>query len=211
MNEQVAAQVAQILIDTKAISFRFDPPFTYTSGLKSPIYLDNRVIMSYPDKRKRIVAYYLDLIAGHVGDIDYISATATAAIPQGAWIADKLNLPLVYARSSKKAHGKENQIEGYFKKGSRVVIVEDHISTAGSSVENAKAIRALGGIVEHVVATTTYETQTSKEMLTQHGLQLYTLTTGKQIVKQAQEHRVLNSDERKMVDTWFENPSEWAK
>lgn len=145
MNHNRGLRVAQILIDTHAVSFRFNPPFTYTSGLKSPIYLDNRVIMSYPDKRKKIIDYYVDLIREHVAEVDYISATATAAIPQGAWIAERLNLPMVYCRSSKKGHGKENQIEGYLKKGSRVVIIEDHISTAGSSVENAEAIRALGG------------------------------------------------------------------
>lgn len=213
MNNKISSKTSQILLDVNAVTFRFDPPFTYTSGMKSPIYLDNRVIMSYPKERDEIVSYYVQVIKEKIGieNIDYISATATAAIPQGAWIARELNLPMVFCRSTKKGHGKENQIEGFFKKGSRAVIVEDHISTAGSSIVNATAIRELGGEVNYVIATTTYETQKSKEELEKAGLTLFTLTTGKNIVDQALDEKVLSLDQKQMVDEWFANPAGWGR
>ena len=161
MKQNIAREVAQILLKIGAVTFRFDPPYTYTSGIKSPIYLDNRIIISHPNERKKIIDLYVQLIKNNIGleNVDYVSATATAAIPQGAWIADRLGIPMVYCRSDKKGHGKENQIEGSLRKNSNVVIVEDHISTAGSSIGNADAVRKLGGRVSHVVASTTYETK----------------------------------------------------
>jgi orotate phosphoribosyltransferase len=213
MNDKISGRTSQILLDVNAVTFRFDPPFTYTSGMKSPIYLDNRVIMSYPKEREEIISFYIDVVKEKVGmeSIDYVSATATAAIPQGAWIAKELNLPMVFCRSAKKGHGKENQIEGFFKKGSKALIIEDHISTAGSAIVNATAIRELDGEAKFVVATTTYATQKSQEELEKAGLILFTLTTGKNIVSQALEQKVLTSEQKEMVDEWFGDPTGWGK
>ncbi len=213
MNENISSKVSQILLDIHAVTFRFNPPFTYTSGIKSPIYLDNRVIMSYPKEREEIISYYVEVIKEKIGldNVDYISATATAAIPQGAWIAQQLNLPMVFCRPAKKGHGKENQIEGSFKKRAQAVIVEDHISTGGSALVNASALRSLGGEVKFVLATTTYETERSKEALRREGLTLFTLTTGKNIVSQAFEQNVLTSEQKTMVDDWFDDPVGWSR
>lgn len=213
MNTPISSRTSQILLDVHAVAFRFDPPFTYTSGMKSPIYLDNRVIMSYPKEREEIISFYVEVIQEKIGikNIDYISATATAAIPQGAWIARELNLPMVFCRSAKKGHGKENQIEGFFKKGSKALIIEDHISTGGSSIINANAIRELGGEASYVVATTTYETQKSQDELKNAELSLITLTTGKNIVNEALSQKVLSSEQKEMVDEWFTDPTGWGK
>lgn len=204
--------IADILISVKVVSFRFDPPFTFTSGIKSPIYLDNRVIMSYPKEREIIVDKYIEVLKDKIGlqNIDYISATATAAIPQGAWIAQKLGIPMVFCRSAKKGHGKENQIEGYLKKGSKVVIIEDHISTAGSAIVNASAIRELGGMVSYVVATTTYETKKSSEELEKAKLTLFSLTTGKHIVDRALAQKIVTPKQKKLIDEWFADPPGWG-
>lgn len=209
--KSISSQTAEILIDIKAVSFRFDPPFTYTSGMKSPIYLDNRVIMSYPDARRRIVQFYIEIIKQKIGidKIDYISGTASAAIPQAAWIAGELNLPMVYVRPSTKSYGKGNKLEGYLKKGSRVVIIEDHVSTATSVVNNAQTIKELDGEVVGCIATTTYETKVSKKNLAGENVILYPLTTGKIIVETAFKKGLIDKKQKSSVDLWFADPDNW--
>lgn len=207
-----AVQVAKLLLEIGAMSFRFNPPFTYTSGLKSPLYLDNRLVMSYPDTRDRIVDYYIEAIKSEIGleNIHWISATATAAIPQGAWVSDKLHLPMVFVRPTTKTYGKGNKIEGYLKKGSHVLIVEDHISTAESVKGNAESIRENGGIIDYCIATTTYETQKSIEIINELRIKLITLTTGKIIVETAYNIGKLSNVEKEKVDLWFTDPWNWA-
>lgn len=210
--EEIAIKVARILIEIGAVSFRFDPPFTFTSGLKSPIYLDNRLVLSYPTQRKQIIKYYIEILESKIGlkNIDYISGTASAAIPQASWIAGDLEIPMVYVRPSSKKYGKGNKLEGYLKKGSRVVVIEDHISTAGSVVNNVETIRGMGGEVKYCVATTSYQTDVSRKALEEANITLYALTTGKIIVEQAQKTGHLTGSQKKSVDLWFENPGKWA-
>lgn len=212
MKEEISDKAAEILLSIGAVSFRFDPPYTYTSGLKSPIYLDNRLILSFPKERDQIIELYIEKIKAEIGldKINCISGTATAAIPQASWLSDRLKLPMVYCRSSAKAHGKEKQIEGVIKKGSNVLIVEDHISTGGSSIVNAEAVRSEGGIVEFCIATTTYETETSIKAFAESNIKLFALTTGKQIVAKAKMNGVLNEKEAQLVENWFENPTKWS-
>lgn len=209
----IPERVAKILLQIDAVSFRFDPPFTYTSGLKSPIYLDNRIIMSYPKERKEIIDYYISTIKKIIGleNIDYVSGTATAAIPQASLVAQKLDLPMVYVRPSTKSYGKGNKLEGYLKKGSRVVIIEDHISTATSVANNAQTIRESEGLVTYCVTTTTYETKQSNLILKKNKIKILALTTGKDIVKQAYKAGLLNSKEKGMVDMWFKDSLAWGK
>ena len=143
MKKNISKNVANLLLEIGAMTFRFDPPYTYTSGLKSPVYLDNRLIISYPDVRRQIIDYYVETIKSEIGinKVDWISATASAAIPHGAWVAERLNLPMVFVRPSTKTYGKGGKVEGFLKKGSHVLIVEDHISTAESVSDNANSIR----------------------------------------------------------------------
>lgn len=211
--ENIYRQTAKILLKIESVSFRFNPPYKFTSGLKSPVYLDNRLVMSYPLQRRKIVGFYIDVIEKKIGrgNVDLISATATAAIPQGAWVADKLELPMVYVRPTTKSYGKGKQIEGILKKGSKVVIIEDHISTAVSVIENLKAIRKAGGKVSYCIATTTYEAEESIRLLKSNKLKLFTLTTGKMIVEEAFKAGKLTSKEKEKVDLWFNDPVNWAK
>jgi len=210
--KEIAIKTALLLIKINAVSFRYNPPFVFTTGIKSPIYLDNRIVMSHPKERKKIVNYYIKILKENVGleNIDCISATASAAIPHGAWIAGKLNLPMIYVRPTTKTYGKGNKIEGVFAKKSRVVIIEDHISTATSIAGNAQSIRELGGLVKYCVATTTYETEISKKILLENKIQLFALTTGQTIVKEAYKMKIISENEKKGVDKWFQNPQKWS-
>lgn len=206
-------KIAKLLLSIGAMTFRFDPPYVYTTGLKSPVYLDNRLVMSYPKVRKQVIDAYIEVIKNEIGieNVDYISATATAAIPQGAWVANKLNLPMVYVRPQTKSYGKGGKVEGIFKKGANILIIEDHITTAQSVVGNAEAIRELGGKVKFCVATTTYETQKSKDLLRENKVKLLALTTGKVIVQTALEEKRISQKEKESIDEWFKDPSAWAK
>ena len=209
----IAEKVAKILLKIDAVSFRFNPPFTYTSGIKSPVYLDNRVIMSHPKERKEVILLYIEVIKEKIGlsNIDYISGTATAAVPQASWVAGELDLPMVYVRPTTKSYGKGNKLEGHLKKGARVLIIEDHISTATSVINNAETIREMGGITSSCVATTTFETTQSKDALKQHGISLFPLTTGKIIVDEAFKQGVLTAKEKEETDLWLKDVDLWQK
>ncbi len=210
-DQKVAEKTAELLLGIKAVTFRFDPPYTYTSGLKSPIYLDNRLVMSYPSVRNKIVNSYILVLKKKIGlsNVDYISATASAAIPQAAFVATKLNLPMVFVRPTTKTYGKGNKVEGYLKPGSKVVIVEDHVSMAVSVTGNAIAIRELKGKVKYCVATTTYETKKSEELLKENNVTPIVLTTGKIIVEQAFKKGLLTKKQKGSVDIWFQDPPNW--
>lgn len=209
----ISNDVSKLLLEINAVSFRFDPPFTYTTGMKSPIYLDNRIVMSYPKVREKIVSFYVKKIKEQVKlkNVEWIAGTATAAIPHASFIASQLKLPLVYVRPTTKSYGKGNQVEGYIKKGSKVLIVEDHISTASSVIETTRAVRAVGGKVDYCIATTTYETPMSKDNIKKSKLKLIALTTGKNIVETALEQKYISSDQKKIIDDWFADPKGWAK
>lgn len=213
MNQEIAAKVANLLLSIKAVTFRFDPPYTYTTGLKSPVYLDNRVVISYPKVRTQVIDYYIQVLKEKIGlsNVDWISATATAAIPQGALVADRLNLPMVYVRPTTKSYGKGNKIEGFLKKGSKVVIIEDHITTANSVVNNAQTIREAGSIAQYCITTTTYETQKSIDELRENKIELLPLTTGKKIIESAFENGQITKSEKEIIDLWFQDPQNWAK
>ena len=209
----VDKKIAKLLLSIEAMTFRFDPPYIYTTGLKSPIYLDNRLVMSFPKVRKQIIDAYIDVIKKNIGldQVEYISATATAAIPQGAWVANRLNLPMVFVRPTTKSYGKGGKVEGVLKKGAKVLIVEDHITTAQSVVGNAQAIRELGSIVKYSVATTTFETKKSQELLKENKVELISLTTGKTIVETALQQKLITKKEKESIDIWFQDPPSWAK
>ena len=215
MNTRIitAEKVAKLLLSIGAMTFRFNPPFVYSSGLKSPVYLDNRLVMSYPKIRTQIIKFYIHIIKEQIGieNVDVISATATAAIPSGAWVAGSLNLPMVYVRPSTKAYGKGGKVEGVFKKGNKVLIIEDHVSTAESIVNNAQTIRELGGKVKYAVATTTYETERSNNTLKENKVTLLTLTTGKIVNEVALREKRISKEEKESVDTWLADPPNWAK
>lgn len=209
---EIAQDTAELLLKIGAVTFRFNPPYTFTSGIKSPMYLDNRLVMSYPQIRKRIIDLYVKKIKKEIGisNTEWISATATAAIPHGALVADRLKIPLVFVRPTTKMHGKGNKMEGYLKKGKKVVIVEDHVSTAESILGNVSTIRELGGIVDYCIATTTYETQKSINTFKDLKIKLIALTTGRKIAEKALEKKYLNKKQHIEVENWFQDPINWG-
>lgn len=204
-------KVAKILLEIKAVTFNPKKPYKYTSGMLSPVYTDNRILMSYPKQRREVRDYYIQAIKEAKINYGVIAGTATAGIPHAAWVADKLNLPMVYVRSSAKEHGKGNQIEGLVKKGRKVAVVEDLITTGGSSIETTKALRKAGAKVTHVFAIITYGTKQSTQNFKSNKIKLIALTTFQDVVTQAQKLGYINKEEMLVVLEWVKDPPTWGK
>lgn len=206
-------KVADILLDKKIVTFSFNPPYVYTTGLKSPIYIDNRMLISYPKERAYIVDQMVSLIKSkkELADIDYISSTLSYAAPFGVLIAATLGLPLVLVREEERTHGKLNKIEGYLPKGATVLVVEDHISTAAALLDNVNTIRASGGIVNYAVAITDYEIDIAKKALQEGHVTVSVLAKGLSIVKEAAKTEVLKEKDKDEVLEWLKNPVKWGE
>ncbi|EST90014.1 orotate phosphoribosyltransferase [Vagococcus lutrae LBD1] len=204
-----AKEIAKHLLDIKAVSLSPTAPFTWASGLKSPIYCDNRVTMSYPVVRRQIAQGLAQLIQDTYGEIDVVAGTATAGIPHAAWVAEILDLPMIYIRSSAKKHGKGNQIEGVLHEGQRVVVIEDLISTGGSVLEATDAVENAGGKVLGVAAIFTYELAQSTKQFSAKNMAFTTLTQYSTLIEVARENGVISENELKLLMQWRENPQEW--
>lgn len=168
--------IAERLLEIGAVSLRPNDPFTWASGIKSPIYCDNRLTMSYPAVRSEVADGLVSLIKEHFSAVEVIAGTATAGIPHAAFVSEKMNLPMSYVRSSSKKHGKGNQIEGLVKQGQKVVVVEDLISTGGSAIDAADALKAHGAEVLGIVAIFSYQLKKGADKLKEAGYPYYTLT-----------------------------------
>ena len=156
-DQRNARKIARLLLDIGAVSLRPEEPFVWSSGWKSPIYCDNRLTMSFPEVRSQIADMFAEEIRNRHADIEVIAGVATGGIPHAAWVADRLKLPMVYIRDKAKGHGKQNQIEGLLKPGSKTVVIEDLISTGGSSLRAARAVQEAGGEVLSVAAIFSYD------------------------------------------------------
>lgn len=211
--KSIKSDIAKLLLSIKAVSINTKEPYRYTSGILSPIYCDNRLIMSYPDVRKKIVEAYIAIIKKEIGlkNVEVVSGTAMAAIPQTAWVSDHLKIPMVFVRPSKKEHGKENKVEGTFKKGAKVLIIEDHISTGGSTIDNLTAVKGLGGKVKYAIATTTYEMESAKNAFSENKLKVFTLTTITDILNTAVKLGTLKENEVELVKEWTKDTVGWGK
>lgn len=197
-------QIAQILLDLNAVQIKTNPPFTWTSGIKSPIYCDNRLMISDVEGRRKVVAGFLKLIENL--DFDVLGGTATAGIPWAAFLAEELDLPMIYIRGGAKKHGKQNQIEGTLKAGQKVLIVEDLISTGKSSVAAAQAVREAGGVVKDVAAIFTYELLKGIENFAQADLRFHTLTDFPTLIGITN----LSEEEKEKVLEFAKDPAKWA-
>lgn len=213
MDKNIANKTAELLLDIKAIEIKPKKPFKFTSGILSPIYIDNRIIISYPKVRDKIINYYIWVIKNKIGfkNVELLSGTATAAIPHASFIAQKLNLPMVYVRDAKKGHGKQNQIEGIVKKGQKVVIIEDHISTAGSLISNIRAVRRAKGKVRYGVATTTYLMKKAFDSFKNEKIKVFTLTDFNEIINTAISKKLINKNDKDLVLDWAKDPKNWGK
>lgn len=210
MND-TAKRIATELLQIKAI--KLDPAnyFTWASGWYSPIYCDNRKTLSYPSVRKTIYESFASLITDKFADVDVIAGVATGAIAHGVLVAEKLGKPFVYVRSAPKAHGLENLIEGDLPEGSKVVVVEDLISTGGSSIAAVEAIRKAGSEVVGMVAIFTYGFDIARKQLESKDCLLYTLSDYTTLIEQAIELGYVKAEELEALREWRESPSTWRK
>lgn len=199
------------LLKVKAIKLQPTNPFTWASGWKSPFYCDNRKTLSYPDLRSFVKIEIARLISENFPEVDAIAGVATGAIPQGALVADLLNLPFVYVRSKPKDHGLENLIEGELKPGMKVVVVEDLISTGGSSLKAVEAIRNNGCEVSGMVASYTYGFKVAEEAFKNAQVTLYTLTNYEAVVEEALRTGYISQDDVPLLNDWRKDPANWQK
>ena len=197
------------LIDVKAIKLQPTNPFTWASGWKSPFYCDNRKTLSYPDLRCFVKIELVRLVMENFPQVDAIAGVATGAIAQGALVADTLGLPFVYVRSKPKDHGLENLIEGELKPGMKVVVVEDLISTGGSSLKAVDAIRSNGCTVIGMVASYTYGFDVAKQAFEQAGVELITLTDYESVVAEALKTGYIQPSDVQLLHDWRKDPAHW--
>jgi orotate phosphoribosyltransferase len=210
-NESLAQDAAEFLLQIKAIKLDAGNPFTWSSGIKSPIYCDNRKVLSYPKIRTFVRQEFVKLINEEFGDIDLIAGVATGAIAHGVLVAQDLGLPFVYVRSSKKEHGLTNLIEGVAESGQSVVVVEDLVSTGQSSLAAVKALREAGCIVKGMVAIFTYGLEAASENFKKENCPLFTLTNYDQLIKYAHDKTYIKETDLQSLIEWRENPEAWGK
>ncbi|MFC4808321.1 orotate phosphoribosyltransferase [Paenibacillus sp. GCM10023250] len=204
--EQLPTDIANGLLQINAVALRPNDPFTWTSGLKSPIYCDNRLTMSYPAIRDQIAEGFAAVIRTQYPDCQAVAGIATGGIPHAAWAAQKLNLPMLYVRDKAKGHGKTNQIEGHFEPGQKVVLIEDLVSTGGSSLKAAVAVRDAGCEVLGVVAIFTYQFPQAAEAFAEAGIPLATLSNYSALIDVALENGIVQQSDVALLQAWRENP-----
>lgn len=205
-----ADKVATILYDVGAIIFRPKQPFRYDSGILSPVYTDNRIIISHPKERDKIVDLLIEKIK-EIGIPDVVAGTATAGIPHAAFIAQKLKIPMVYVRTQPKDHGKGNQVEGVVKRGQEVIVVEDLVTTAGSSIRVVEALRKLGAKVKDEIAIFSYNLNESQENLKKAKIKLHALTNLESSANAAVKKGFLKEEQVGIILDWAKDPRNWGK
>lgn len=208
MKEQ-SNQIAKDLLDIEAIFLRPNEPFTWASGIKSPIYCDNRITMSYPHVRRAIAKGLAVVIKTTYPEAEVIAGTATAGIPHAAWVAELLDLPMVYIRSKAKEHGKGNQIEGRIQPNQKMVVIEDLLSTGGSVLEACEAAKKEGADVLGVAAIFTYELPQVQENFDQAGLSYVTLTNYTALIESALETGAIQESDVSLLQEWRKDPAAW--
>ncbi|MDQ0270301.1 orotate phosphoribosyltransferase [Cytobacillus purgationiresistens] len=204
-------RIAESLLNIQAVALNPKDPFTWSSGLRSPIYCDNRLTLSFPAVRKDIAAGLKTLIEEHYPEAEIIAGTATAGIPHAAWVSDLLELPMCYVRSKAKGHGKGKQIEGKADKGKKVVIVEDLISTGGSAITAAKALREAGCEVLGVVAIFTYQLEKGQKMLEEAQVCAHALSDFDALTEVAKEKGFIEESDIAALTEWRKDPADWGK
>jgi orotate phosphoribosyltransferase len=208
---EIEQQVAEFLLQIKAIKLQPNNPFTWASGWKSPIYCDNRITLSHPTIRTYIRQQITRMVQDVFGPIGCIAGVATAGIPQGVLVAQELGLPFIYVRSKPKDHGTGNLIEGDVLTGKRVVVIEDLISTGKSSLQAVEALRDAGYDVAGLAAIFTYGFDLASENFKQANCPFVTLSNYSALIKYAAENQYISDSDIELLKNWRENPSEWGK
>ncbi|WP_066318322.1 orotate phosphoribosyltransferase [Bacillus sp. FJAT-29814] len=203
--------IAEKLLEINAVALRPQDPFTWTSGLRSPIYCDNRLTLSYPEVRRQIAKGLQTLIHNNFTGVEVIAGTATAGIPHAAWVSELMGMPMCYVRSKAKGHGKGNQIEGKVELGQKVVVVEDLISTGGSVITSVQALREAGCNVLGVVSIFTYGLDKGKIAFAEEGIVSHSLTDFPALVETAIEKGYISQADQESLLDWSKNPGEWSR
>jgi len=203
-------ETAKILLEINAIKLSPNKPFVWASGWQSPIYCDNRIILSTPKIRNIIKKFLAQAIAENFEKPDAIAGVATGAIGIGMLVADYLDLPFIYVRPEAKKHGRKNQIEGEIEKGKKVMVIEDLISTGKSSIGAIRALKSHGLSVIGMVAIFTYEFDISEENINNENLKLKTLSNYSTLLKIAQKTEYISEAECKILEKWNQAPSSWS-
>jgi len=209
-NKNTAKKTAEVLLQINAIKLSPKDPFHWASGWKSPIYCDNRMVLSYPVMRNYIKNEMAKNLEQAFGKPDVIAGVATGAIGIGALVAEVLGLPFVYVRPEPKKHGRKNQIEGHLEKGQNVVVVEDLISTGKSSLAAVEALENADATVKGMVAIFSYGFQVSKDNFSEKGIRLFTLSNYESLLEQASDTGFINKKELEVLSKWNANPAQWA-
>ncbi|QZN93187.1 orotate phosphoribosyltransferase [Limosilactobacillus panis] len=205
-----AETVAKDLLEIHAVTLSPDKPYTWASGLHSPIYTDNRLTISYPAVRQAIYQGMAALIKEHFPEAAVIAGTATAGIPHAAWVAEDLGKPLVYVRSKPKDHGRGKQIEGVLQAGEKVVVIDDLISTGGSVLNAVAAVNKAGATVIGVVSVFTYQLPAADKNFADAGLNYYSVTNYPTLVNVAKENGLISEDHLSSLNEWRQDPAAWS-
>ncbi len=201
-------EIARILLEKNAITLNVKEPYTFVSGTRSPIYTDNRLLAAFPKERKLVVDSFISVLKDM--DFDIVAGTATAGIQWSAWIADRLDKPMSYIRGGKKGHGKGNRIEGADVKGKKVIVIEDLVSTGGSSLAAVEACREAGADVIAMVAIFTYEYESACKRFNEEGCNVTFLTDFSTLVKVGAEKGYIQKDQLELVLEWNKDPQGWG-
>lgn len=212
MNEQeTALALANFLLQIKAIKLNPANPFTWASGLKSPIYCDNRITLSYPQIRTFIREAFTKMCIARYGKPDIIAGVATGGIPQGALVAQELGLPFCYVRSEAKSHGLNNQVEGIVTQGASVVVIEDLVSTGKSSLAAVDALREKGAMVKGMMAIFTYGLDVAAEAFKKAECDLVTISNYNALIQKAVEENYVSDDQMQSLLEWRKSPQAWSE
>ena len=209
--EKIQADVANMLLQINTIKVQPSNPFTWASGWKAPIYCDNRKILSFPEARTFIRDKFVEIISAKYAEAEVIAGVATGAIAHGVLVAEKMGLPFVYVRSAPKDHGLENLIEGDFRPGQKVVVIEDLVSTGTSSLKAAQALSGFGGIVLGMVAIFSYGFPQATQNFKKAGIELTSLSQYEVLIKNAISNGEIREADLQKLMQWREDPANWGK
>ena len=210
LEKETAKKTAELLLQIKAIKLNPQEPFTWASGWKSPIYCDNRIVLSYPPIRNYIRENIAKQVEKIYGKPDVIAGVATGAIGIGMLVAEYLGLPFVYVRPEAKKHGRQNQIEGHLESGQHVVVIEDLISTGKSSLNTVKALKEANATVKGMIAIFSYGFDVAEENFEKEHLHVNVLSNYEHLIEQAVETSYLNKDEASTLRSWRQDPANWS-
>ncbi len=209
-NKETGLSISEFLLQIKAVKLNAKDPFTWASGLRSPIYCDNRKTLSFPKIRTFIRQQFVDIIHEEYPSVDMIAGVATGAIALGVLVAQELGLPFVYVRSSEKKHGLENKIEGHYESGKSVVVIEDLVSTGKSSLQAVDALRSAGLEVKGMLAIFSYNLQKATNNFKDSKCKLHTLADYDLLIQQAIENNYISENDLKPLIKWRKDPEAWS-